>query len=357
VTTTTYLISPDSLSGWFDHFADLDRDDLILHLGEGETLDARQVSRAIGSGRAAWPVVIYSSHSSLARDQLMADGLRLLGYAVQSQSASGVALASDKLLMKEFLDRNGFATARWAGPGELGTKGLGKSGNGHLVVKDRHGTQSIGTRLAREGQCFLAPDEFCERYHPGTEYSVVVYRDQHRLACFPAVWKGHTSLNLIPPWRRLRLCPYPQSPPGLDDELREMSVAIACAADLCGYTEIEFLVTENGEILVLELNPRVCGTLRLVAMATGVPVFAIHHLPDLDGTISPRQFAAEIPYGGPQFCLPCEQAYATSRLTVACDDPSELGSKLLRFSSRASPDDGWRTQLPPQASRVPAGQP
>lgn len=345
---TLYVVSPTSLGGWFEHFTDLRPDDVVLHVGEQSELDTAKVLAELDADPDR-DVVIYSSHDTLTRDRWLADGLRLLGHRVLSQSHLSTVLGADKLLMKRFLDRHGFRTPEWVtGGGRLRPANHGD--DVYLVVKARHGTQSVGTRLAAVADGPLTDGEFAERYHEGTEFSVIVYRDEHRVTTFPPVWKGRTSLSLVPPWRRLRLCPGPDVSPGLDRELRRTSAAIAEAADNRGFVEVEYLVTDDGRVTVLELNPRVSGTMRITAMATAVDIFSLHRRPDLAGAVPAVRWAAETPYSGVHGALPAQDVYATSRLTVAADSPSAARTKLQRFSSPSA----WarpRT-LPDQ---VPAG--
>ncbi|SMC88913.1 ATP-grasp domain-containing protein [Lentzea albidocapillata] len=275
-------------------------------------------------------MVIQSSHHTLVRDRRLADELRVLGFDVASQSHASVAIGADKVLMKRFLDRHGFATPRWSSAARWG---LGAD-TGHQVVKARHGTQSENTRLALPGERPSAPDVLHEEYEPGTEYSVIVHRDGDRVITFPPVWKGRTSLDLVPPWRRLRLCPYHRLPEPVATEMHHLSTAIADAADTCGYLEIEYLVTDKGAVTVLELNPRISGTMRIVAMATNVMLFSSRRLGALPDRVFPVRWAAEVPYGGEHFSAPEDQVFATSRLTVASDDPAQLREKLVRFGGK-----------------------
>src|SRR6185369_16359938 len=98
-------------------------------------------------------------------------------------------------------------------------------------------------------------------------------------------WKGATSRALVPPWRRLRLCPYPPLPAGLEALLRADARALADAIDTAGFVEIEYLVTADGRRVVLEINPRVSGTMRIASLATGIPIFSLPVLRDVAGDL------------------------------------------------------------------------
>jgi len=343
---TTYILAPGSLRSWFPYFTELGDDDVTLAIGERPDVDVTGLAAELGPPGAGRQAVFYSAHHTLRRDRCLGDGLVLLGFDVHCQSHHATALGADKLVMKEFLRRNGLPTPAWRGHGgPIGGDGERTAPDGgHVVVKDRHGTQSAGTRLARGNRCELRPGEFCEHYCSGVEYSVNVYRGEGRMVIFPAVWKGRTSLDLIPPWRRLRLCPYPDLPESVRSRLFRMAGRIASAAAARGYLEVEFLVSDNEDITVLEINPRVSGTMRLAAMATGIPIFSVHRDISLSGIAPAVRFAAEAPYQGPPLALPADQVFATSRLTVAAGELPAVLAKLDWFrADLALPGSGRRS--------------
>jgi hypothetical protein len=344
-TPTLYLVSPDSLTSWFSHFTDLGPADEVLNLGEQPFLDVNRVTNVLRRNPHLERVVIYSSHDTLARDRHLADSLELLGHPAQSQSHACVALGGDKLLMKRFLRHHGIPTPDWMSADE--PFGLGDQAFGPVVVKRRGGTQSVGTRMAHLPALRLAENEYGERYQAGIEYSVIAYRDRHRVVTLPPVWKGPTSPSLVPPWRRLRLCPYPELPAELDARLRTTAAAVATVGDANGYIEVEFL-SSGTDVTVLEINPRICGTMRVAAMAAGLRIFSLHQRTDLTGDLPAVRWAAEAPYHGEHLCLPREDVFATSRLTVASDDPAELPDKLAEFGAPAQ----WADGLWPQPAAI-----
>jgi hypothetical protein len=322
---TLYLVAPESLAAWFPSFVDDVPGDLILFTGEDGAAPAERILRLLGEGPARTTVLL-PSHETLERDSALARRLRGHGHDVLGPSRRSVRLGTDKVLMKQFFDRRGFASPPWAAAGH--ERRLA-SPDALVVVKQRRGTQSVGTRLARLGDCTLRADELCELYLDGVEYSVVVYRDDRREVVFPPIWKGRTSTALVPPWRRLRLCPDPLLSPAREGALRTGARTIAAAAGVCGLVEVEYLVTPEGELQVLEINPRVAGTVRLAAMATGVAIFSLHRL-DLAGDLDASSYAAEVPYTGAPFADEREQVFATSRLTVAGETLAAACRKLDR---------------------------
>lgn len=326
---TLYLVAPESLASWFSSFVDHAADDVILFTGEGEGTAPDAVLQLLDDG-VGRTTLLLSSHETLARDHALAARLRGRGYDALGPSRTSVRLGTDKCAMKKFFDRHGFRTPPWAPAGR--ERGLADP-NALVVVKRRSGTQSAGTRLARLGDCALGADELCELYADGVEYSLIVYRDERRELVFPPIWKGCTSIALVPPWRRLRVCPDPALPAECERALRASSRAIAAAADVCGFVEIEYLVTPSGELHVLEINPRIAGTMRLAAMATGVKIFSLHKL-DLCGDLRASCYAAEVPYAGPAFRDERERVFATSRVTASGETIAVVRRKIERALGR-----------------------
>ncbi len=183
--------------------------------------------------------------------------------------------------------------------------------------------------MARLSAADLGDHEYAEPYTDGVEYSVLVYRDGEQRVVFPPVWKGATGTDLLPPWRRLRLCPYPQLPAELGQRLGSIALDLADAADTVGFVEVEYLVTGDGRELILEINPRVSGTMRISALATGVPVFALPEMPSVNGFLRADRYAVEVPHSGAPFIDPVAGIYATSRLTMVADHLAGL-RRMLR---------------------------
>jgi hypothetical protein len=319
VTTVVHLVAPPSVAAWLPHFQ-APGDPAPLVLGAGPTVDVAAVRRAC----AGQPAAFLSAHETLLRDRALADHLSLEGYRIRCQSHRATVLGVDKLMMKEFLRSAGFATLDWQDSRRRAEVGW----SGPTVVKSRYGTQSAGIRLVSTPAGVPSEADLREPYCAGVEYSVCVYRDDDRCLALPPVWKGATRPDLLPPWRRLRLCPAPAASPVLLDNLTTLSLRIAERAEVTGHLEIEYLVPADGEPVVCELNPRVSGTLRLAAMAAGLPVFSPDELPTGVGCAAPRRSAAEAPYDGPVRCDPAGGVFATSRLTVVTDRVEDLPGAL-----------------------------
>jgi hypothetical protein len=328
---TVYVVAPASLTSWFAAFVPPGPADEVVHAGEGPDLELPPLLDRLGRpGRRT--AVLLSSHDTLLRDVAAAGELRRRGHTVVAQSGRCAVLGTDKFAMKAFFDEHGFTTPPWARGGAGNPPG--RSGR-PLVVKRRAGTQSVGTRLEAGPDYRTTAGELAELYVDGVEYSVVAYRDDHGCAVFPPVWKGRTSPALVPPWRRLRLCPFPGLAEGTGRALRRTTRRIADAAGCTGFVEVEYLVADCGALHVLEINPRVSGTMRISAMATGVPIFGMHRLTALRGDVPAVRHAAEVPYDGEPVCDPAAGVVGTSRLTVAADDAAALTARLARLAGAA----------------------
>lgn len=319
MTDVVYLVGPRSVAAWLPYFQTAG-DPAPVVLGDGPAVDVATLRRACAGREAAF----VSSHETLLRDRALADHLGSDGFRVRCQSHRATTLGVDKLMMKEFLRAEGFATLAW----HDSRTGGSVDWPGPAVVKSRHGTQSAGIRLVHAPSGRPTDAELREPYCDGTEYSVCVYRDDDRSLALPPIWKGPTRRDLLPPWRRLRLCPVPNASPALLDTLGQLSLRIAERAEVRGHLEIEYLVPDGGEPLVVELNPRVSGTLRIAAMAAELPMFSPAALPAGTRCVPARRVAAEVPYDGPVRCDPAAGIFATSRLTVAADRTEDLARAL-----------------------------
>jgi len=309
------VVSPESLRSWYRAFAGPEHS--VIYLGEDPerpAIDAEQLT--IEAGNAV--VEFLSSHETLRRDYRLAEQLRAAGVDARCQSSLAIAAATDKVMVKRLMEDSGVPTPPWgcgAAPRPNGSPSL---------LKRRSGTQSQGLAWAGAaddpgGDCYW------ETYVDGVEFSVVLHREDGRTIVFPPVWKGSTRPDLSPPWRRLRVCPLPAGQRDLAGELTGLGSRVAELLDVWGFAEVEFIVS-GGSPAVIEVNPRVSGTLRLVAMATGVRVFDHDELAALSTRPRAAGFAAELPYSGEP--LVAKNVVATSRITCAAATP-QLVRRLM----------------------------
>jgi hypothetical protein len=327
---TVYLVAPSSLRAWFGDFVDLGPDDVVEFVGEGPAIESATVDALLSGRGGPRLVVLYSGHDSLERDLGIAEQLRQAGHAVHSQSESCTRLGLDKAVLKQFFVEHGFPTPLW------GTCGTPAATQHPVVVKSRFGTQSRGIRFETAPEAEIGDDEYWEEYVEGTEYSVLVHAGTGQPTTFPPVWKGRTTTELTPPWMRLRACPPFGLSTTVEAELRDVAVSLCRAAGAVGFVEVEFVLTAEGQCQVLEINPRISGTMRIASMAADVRLFSLPLAPGATGDLRAVRCAAEIPYAGQPFRSPESGVFASSRLTVAGRTFAEIAAKL----TQVAPDDG-----------------
>jgi predicted ATP-grasp superfamily ATP-dependent carboligase len=315
-----YCIAPESLAIWFSAFAELRANDRKFHIGEMSS-ESDVLKRGIGfRGSNVQKVVILSSHGSLLRDLDLAERLRNRGIEVGSQTPEGTTVGLDKVKFKEVLDAIGVATPPWGHLSSLSSADPG------ILLKRRNGTQSRGIRWFDGVKPKYEHEWYWEEFVSGCEYSVVAYAGTSSVTFLPLVSKGQTQFDLMPPWRRLRICPDPELSNELEDILIGESRRVLEFLDIWGFVEFEFVVDSNGRAFLLEVNPRVCGTLRIAAMASNVKVFSFFNADEfrLPYRWGARRQALEVPYDGVPFVSEDLRVMASSRMTIAADSSAEL---------------------------------
>jgi ATP-grasp domain len=313
------VVAPSSVATWYPAFAH--HGSPVIFVGEQEH-DLQTVLQRVAEEAGGRPVRVLSGHDSLIRDFVIGHKLRALGLDVMAQSGLASAAGVDKLLQKRMLTAAEIPVPRWGGPGDS------MPSDTPILRKQRDSTQSRGLGWA-EDIPKTAEHSYWEEYIAGVEYSVVLYRDSKTTTLFPVVWKGAGRLDLLPPWRRLRTVPSGLDPKA-SKSLIETAEAVADLLDVWGFLEVEFIVPYAGEPLVTDVNPRICGTMRLVAMATGERIFDWAEFPGNDDRVLPvRHYAAEIPFEGAPFMS--EDMIATSRLTCSGDSPAVVKRMLTKW--------------------------
>jgi predicted ATP-grasp superfamily ATP-dependent carboligase len=352
-----HLVCPRSLETWFEHFVTVSPGDHVEWLGEDGDLSTHQRRRVESLARDASTTVLHSSHYSLVRDADLGADLAAAGHDVVCQSRCGARHGVDKLLMKSTLDEQHIPQMAWREAGDAITPAaFAAAHEGPVVVKQRHGTEGKMLRLAPEPAVDLDPADFEEPFVSGVEYSVVLFRSPTRVVTFPSVWKGPTRRDLLPPYRRLRLCPAPRLSADMDRQLRELSVRTAAAVDSVGLTEVELLVGDDGMPLVIEINPRIAGTMRMAALAAATRIFDVPVQDAGSVHLEPTRCALELPSLGPPWNEPDAETFCTSRLTVGAESWSEVVKRLTAAEQRGAmlPPD-WRTQVRDALAEVAAG--
>jgi len=338
-----HVVAPKSAKTWFGHFAGLKDDDVVVIIGESHEPLGVLIARVEAHlPRAPRIVVVHSSHYTLERDRVLAAALESRGHCVFCQSSRCRHSGLDKIWMKRFFDANGFATSAWVdrrSPPAAWTRLRSQAGLG-VVRKGRSGTEARGIRFSPTVAQHLGDDEFQEAFVDGVEYSIVAGRSGSYWVTFPPVWKGATRRDLLPPYQRLRTCPHVSLDRDVELALRETAREVATALDCQGMIEVEVMLMDTA-IVLLEVNPRIAGTMRLASLAARVPLFDWATTERSSGHLPAIGCAAEVPCEGTPFAAPVDLVYCTSRLTVGGSTFSEVIAKFHKLSAsgvRIDPD-------------------
>lgn len=266
-------------------------------------------------------IFFLSNHDTLLEDYEISEMLRKNGIPTMCQSTTTLVNTTDKIKMKEFLNKNDIATIQWF----KNVKGNMKE----VVVKKRYGTLGQNMRYYKKINQITLNDEYVERFQDGKEYSINLYEDQSRKCIiFPAVYKGYTGRNMIHPSRKIRLCTKNQNSMKEVSIMKKIARRISFLLGNIGFMEIEFIINNLGEINVLEINPRVSGTLRMASMASNCKCFDLMLKNTESGELSCVTNTAEIPYHGEEGCDENNNIYYTSRATFSFNSRNEYNKKI-----------------------------
>ncbi|MEU6034138.1 ATP-grasp domain-containing protein [Actinomadura sp. NPDC047616] len=319
-TETHHVVVSRSVHPWFRYFCSAPPRN--VHYVSDRAADRDRLEAELRRTRAE-TVVFHSSHVSLPRDIDVAAALRRQGTRVVAQNPGCAELGLDKVATRRFLRDLSIPV-----PPDPPARSHAEP-TGRWVIKRRYGTEGDGMRLVDgPGLAGMGAGEYAERFVDGREFSVLACADGARVVTLPIVDKGRSRPDLLPPFRRPRVCPAPDLEPRLQARMLEITEAIVAAAACAGWIEVEFVLGGAGEPLVLEINPRLAGTVRVSAMAAGVRVFDLPVDPDARGHLAARSLAVEVPWTGPPVLDPQRHTFATSRLTVSGADRREIAERL-----------------------------
>jgi biotin carboxylase len=212
------------------------------------------------------------------RDAIVGDFFRQIkSIPVLANPPSTVLIANDKLRTKNLLRAHGIKVTDAIAVDDLeAAKAAAEQLRFPLILKRNDGYSGMGMRLfenleqlerfyQRQPSTMLA-----EHFTQGIELSVDVLRWGGQCKALTVIHKGETDPDLRKhPIYRLRVAPAPIAP-----ALSEQARAIACKAmdllGIVGLAECEMILHPEHGPLVLEVNPRIAGTARLSAAATGL---------------------------------------------------------------------------------------
>jgi len=214
------------------------------------------------------------------RDALVADYFsQVRGIPVVANPPVTVMLANDKLRTKQLLHAHGIGVTEAVPANDLEQATAAAARLGYpVVIKRNDGYAGIGMRLCHD-QAQLERyyrrqpgPMLVEHFIEGIELSVDVLRWQGRSRALAVVHKGATDHDLRRhPIYRLRQAPAPIAP-----RHHAQALEIACRAmdllGIVGVAECEMILDPQRGPLVLEVNPRIAGTMRLSSACAGIDV-------------------------------------------------------------------------------------
>lgn len=289
-------------------------------------------------------IVFMSHHSTLLEDAARAESLAaLFSGPIIAQPLDVGIIAYDKRRMAVLASQQ-----RWARPiPEFSISDAEKylaNPNAAVIVKPPRGTEGVGFFVIETVEKLAASKKSPETsmliqpYIQGLEYSLNMYRVNGSIRHYPLVEKGATSRLGVHPSKRRRFCPPRVINEADQTAMQNAATAMAEAMELEGLCEFEFIVSVDGSIYLVEINPRVAATMRMSSLAAGSSIFDDYITASLFPRSAPSQFkgqrfAAELP-------VPLEVAdrfpkgklsadlWVTSRFTVAAESEFSLAMRI-----------------------------
>ncbi len=319
-----YIVSPASLQAWFSAFVDLTPGGRIIYNDEKAPIDDEKLLEQLNaSGPPDRNTVVFcSSHQSLAHDCELAERLHAQGYKVTGINRAAVLYGENKHRVKELLNILDIATPAWVPLDSGDTVEMIRSrlNKTAYIFKECSSTSGEGNCYCDSAPIAITNRYYAEVFEEGDEYSVVALSSAGNIVTFPPVWKGTTRRDLLPPDKRLRVCPYPHPVPSLEKQMHMIAEKLTLASGISGLLEVEYIVTPDQRLLVIEINPRLAGTVLMSAMATETRIFNLlgHGIQGHKYTQRPATcFTIEMPWQGQEPQDSPQGAYFTSRMTVS----------------------------------------
>lgn len=294
-------------------------------------------------------IVVLSEHETLLRDSALVEYLRSAGHFVVGIDSKGALFEYDKRRIKKVLKSVGV---------RLPDSSISPSGIQRPLFKACTGTRGETVSWNRSDP---RTPGYWEQFIHGTEYSAIAVVHAQTISVLPLVWKGTTATSLKPPYKRLRLAGFGITPSLAPDVFAQLHRLAPCLPRQC-FIEAEFIVDDAGRAYLIEVNPRIAGTTRIAAMASGcaiIDIACLHDSEPHDKIIESIRICAELPVvDGRENANNIPEVTVTSRITLAATCRGQLWEKLRLAEQRGvSVDPEARAQLQqlvlaePEASR------
>lgn len=317
-----FYIMSSSISKWFSYFcSEKNYKEIVVRNLPLDNKVSEEITRIECLYGKEVEIYILSSHISLNRDICLARLLIKKGYVVYAQSDMATDYGINKVYQKEMFEVNKYLTPQWT----VSHKNI----NNDYLIKKNNATEAKGVTWYNNKTSHRR-DIYFEKYISGTEYSVNVFSDKMQSLAFPAVYKGVNSKELVPPYMRIRLCgKYNNQVEIYVNKMQNIALELSKEINNYGFMEVEFLVDKEGNIYILEINPRVSGTLRIATLAAGVKCFDLYFYSKMQKSkLVARHNAYEIPYDGSTLFNNDAGIYCTSRATFLASTNNEIEDKL-----------------------------
>ncbi len=269
-------------------------------------------------------IVIVSSHESFLKDIDLKEQFESRGIQVNCQSNFACSLAVNKIKAKKMFDKNNIASIEWSLDAYSATT--------DFVVKKSNGSMGTSVKYCKKNTNIKLENEYIEPFVEGYEFSVNVFNDRAgKSIVFPSVYKGTTGRSMIHPSNKIRLCSNFKACSEIINQMNDMAIRVGHLIKNIGFMEVEFIVTSSSQVQILEVNPRVSGTLRMASMACNNMCFDL--LLDEKEIACNKQLKCshqtlEIPYMGRATVDEEQNIICTTRASFCFNNYDEMISKI-----------------------------
>jgi predicted ATP-grasp superfamily ATP-dependent carboligase len=246
---------------------------------------------------------------------------------VLNNSAEKTALVSDKLWLAGWLEDRGFPFIKTEPLDSL------KDPRYPFLVKPRKGAGGVGCRIMKDAsqRKTIRPEEdlIAQELISGLPASVSVIGNGSEAR---AVSVNEQLIGV--PWAGAKDFRYSGNITPLEvpqDGMERMAEKIISALGLVGSNGVDFLLTENGPVVV-EVNSRFQGSLDTVELSGGMSVFEAH-LQSFRGKLPER---------------PAQASCCAGRIILYASCDQTIGADLLR---------DWTADVPEEGSRIASDDP
>ena len=209
-------------------------------------------------------IYLYSLHSTFSNDLDVAQRLNEeFNLRVISASKNDVNIINDKInIRSKYGDYLSFIPWSLAEHEEL-LNSNSLSYNKKCVIKARLSTKGSGVFMADKFRAVDSDknqDYLVENFVLGREYSVNVIKNKHgEFVVLPVVYKDRNCFDLIHPKDRRRSIDKSNTAIRLQD----LSLEYSKLLNIGLIAEFEYLIDDYDNVYLLEVNPRISGTLKL----------------------------------------------------------------------------------------------